>query len=545
MEFLISSTTGMPSAILPILAIISAIFVITTQNPIYSVLNLIVLYILVAFYLIFKGITYIGLSYVIIYVGAIAILFLFILMMIDIEIVEKRHNNYLPLLCLLLVGSVFLLKNIVVKYGLTKGDNLGYESLDKFQGIFDLDLELFELENLDVYYDVNGKPNIDIDIQDYFSGFPPYPDFNIDDPIYPFISKIYLELWVEVMREVLEIMNDEKKIIWFEEVLYKSIPWLDDALNGKVQIIDNTTYDIIKNSYNSISNIEYEWYPDRDTFFESDMLYDGDGCFVLKDTHDDGYQAIENVYDIMDEKIEITDSWISNGVSIVKDLFNYDNEYYMLFIPDWENAVNRVTQISAIGDILYSVYHSYIYILSAILLLGMVGAIILTAEKNEEIRVIPIIKKTKKVAGIPAFGLSSVGNLQVSDSEGLIDSLSYFIIVVLIINILLFGVNTFLSVSMKYFDKEGGFECGFTSFVQTRERFNIIFYRVALLFLIFDLEIILIFPYTAINQNNQSISKNNVLAFLYILVVGFIFELKEGALEIVKKAHPIQLNIKA
>lgn len=541
MEFFLSSTSI--STMLPILAVISAIFVITTQNPIYSVLNLIVLYILVAFYLIFKGITYIGLSYVIIYVGAIAILFLFILMMIDIEIVEKRHNNYLPLLCLLLVGSVFLLKNIVVKYGLTKGDNLGYESLDKFQGIFDLDLELFELENLDVYYNVNGKPNIDIDIQDYFFNFPPYPDLSTDDPIYPFISKVYLELWVQVMREVLDIMNNEEKILWFEELLYKNLPWLDDVFKGKVQIIDNASYDIIENSYDRSGNLEHEWYPDRDTFFESDMPYDGDGSFVLKDIYDGEYRIRDNLYDdIIDEKIEISDSWFSNGVSIVKDLFNYDNEYYMLFIPDWENAVNRVTQISAIGDILYSVYHSYIYILSAILLLGMVGAILLTAEKNEEIRVIPIIKKTKKIAGIPAF--YSVGNLEVLESEGLIDSLSYFIVIVLIINILLFGVNTFLSVSMKYFDKEGGFECGFTSFVQTRERFNIIFYRVALLFLIFDLEIILIFPYTAINNNNQSISKNNVLAFLYILVVGFIFELKEGALEIVKKAHPIQLNIK-
>ena len=543
MEFFLSNTSGTSSGILPVLAVISAIFVITTQNPIYSVLNLIVLYILVAFYLIFKGITYIGLSYVIIYVGAIAILFLFILMMIDIEIVEKRHSNYLPLLCLLLVGSVFLLKNIVVKYGFTKGDNLGYESLDKFQGIFDLDLELFELENLDLYYDINGKPNIEIDIQNYFADFPPYPDLSIDDPIYPFISKIYLELWVQVMREVLDIMNDENRILWFEEILYKNLPWLDDIFNGKAEIIDNSSYDIIKNSYDTIHNLEHEWYADRDTFFESDMPYDGDGSFLLKDVYDGEYRVKENIYDIMDENIEITDSWISNGVSIIQGLFNYDNEYYILFIPDWENAVNRVTQISAIGDILYSVYHSYIYILSAILLLGMVGAILLTAEKNEEIRIIPIIKKiSKKTMGIPAF--YSVENLQVVESEGLIDSLSYFIVVVLIINILLFGVNTFLSVSIKYFDKEGGFECGFTSFVQTRERFNIIFYRVALLFLIFDLEIILIFPYTAINYNNQSISKNNVLAFLYILVVGFIFELKEGALEIVKKAHPIQLNIK-
>jgi len=97
--------------------------------------------------------------------------------------------------------------------------------------------------------------------------------------------------------------------------------------------------------------------------------------------------------------------------------------------------------------------------------------------------------------------------------------------------------------SVKYLEKGGGFECGFTSFVQTRERFNIIFYRVSLLFLVFDLEIILAFPYTAIYQKNQNISKNNVLAFLYILIIGFIYELKEGALNVVKKAHSIEINI--
>jgi NADH:ubiquinone oxidoreductase subunit 6 (subunit J) len=192
MELLLSNTSV--NTLLSVLAIISAVFVITTQNPIYSVLNLIVLYILVAFYLMFKGITYIGLSYIIIYVGAIAILFLFILMMIDLEIVEKRNNNYLPLLCLLLVGSVFLLKNIIVKYGLTKDDNLGYESLEKFQSIFDLDLELFELENLDIYYDINDNSIMDLDIQDYIGNIPPYPDLSPEDPVYPFIAKIYLGL---------------------------------------------------------------------------------------------------------------------------------------------------------------------------------------------------------------------------------------------------------------------------------------------------------------------------------------------------------------
>jgi NADH:ubiquinone oxidoreductase subunit 3 (subunit A) len=98
--------------------------------------------------------------------------------------------------------------------------------------------------------------------------------------------------------------------------------------------------------------------------------------------------------------------------------------------------------------------------------------------------------------------------------------------------------------SIKYLDKGGGFECGFTSFLQTRERYNIYFYRVSLLFLVFDLEIVLAFPYTAVYQKNQNMSKNNVLAFLFILIVGFIFELKEGALNIVKKAHSTEINIK-
>jgi NADH-ubiquinone oxidoreductase chain 3 len=524
---------------LPILAIISAIFVITTQNPIYSVLNLIVLYILVAFYLIFKGITYIGLSYVVIYVGAIAILFLFILMMIDIEIVERKHNSYLPLLCLLLVGSVFLLKNIVVKYGLIKGNNIGYDSLDKFQSVFDLDLELFELENLEVFYDVNGKPNMDINIVDYLINVPSYPNLGLDDPLYPFISKIYLELWIQLMWEIINITKDEGKTKWFEELLHNNLPWLNNITTGKSKVVNDSINDIFETTYDSNYNIQYEWRFDDELFLESNLIYDSNSYFLMKDVYDIEYKVKESISDdIISKEIEVSDTWISNGISVIKNLFNYNTEHFMVFTPEWENAVNRVTQISAIGDILYSVYHSYIYILSIILLLGMVGAIILTAENKEEIKIIPIIKKTKISGVIPTF--YSVGNMYEVESEGLIDSLWYFIVVVIIINILLFGINSFLSLSMKYFDKEGGFECGFTSFVQTRERFNIIFYRVALLFLIFDLEIILIFPYTAINHNNQSISKNNVLAFLYILVVGFIFELKEGALEIVKKAHPIE-----
>src|SRR5271169_1744086 len=145
------------------------------------------------------------------------------------------------------------------------------------------------------------------------------------------------------------------------------------------------------------------------------------------------------------------------------------------------------------------------------------------------------------------LGISSYFHILQSDhnqSERIIGNLSGFIIAILLVAFLLLGINSYLSLSIKYLEKGGGFECGFTSFVQTRERYNIYFYRVSLLFLVFDLEIVLAFPYTAVYQKNQNMSKNNVLAFLFILIVGFIFELKEGALNIVKKAHSTEINIK-
>jgi NADH-ubiquinone oxidoreductase chain 3 len=144
------------------------------------------------------------------------------------------------------------------------------------------------------------------------------------------------------------------------------------------------------------------------------------------------------------------------------------------------------------------------------------------------------------------LGISSYFHILHSDhiqSERIIGNLSDFIIAIILVAFLLLSINSYLSLSIKYLEKGGGFECGFTSFVQTRERYNIYFYRVSLLFLVFDLEIILAFPYTAIYQKNQNISKNNVLAFLFLLIVGFIFELKEGALNIVKKAHSTEINI--
>ena len=453
---------------LTLLAIISGIFVIATKNAIISVFNLIVLYIIVAFYLIYMGVTYLGISYIIVYIGAIAILFLFIIMMIDIEVVEKRSNNYLPLLLLLIGGFLVTLKNILYTMGIMKIKSILYKEKGEF--FIDGDKEiLFNINNINSKF-INIK-----NIHDYS-------------------------------------INNENNLVNYEN-------W--DIENE----FDISTFTPLNINSNNIFGYN------EDNILKNNLLSD------------------EIPY------------------------FSSDNNY-LLVIPDWESAINRVTQISTIGDVLYTVYHSYIYIVSVILLLGMIGAIILTAGNNQYSKILNV-EKHKTSGFFPSLILTSIGNsikeykgiiknnsthscktikgifpfFDVIDnekkhSEGIVGTLIYYIVSNLIIGLLFLFINSTFSLSVKYLEKGGGFECGFTSFVQTRERYNIIFYRVSLLFLVFDLEIILVFPYTALYQKDQNIGKNNVLAFLYILIVGFIYELKEGALNIVKTAHSTDINIK-
>ena len=106
MNFLFFSTeyftNGYKDEILDLLSIISifcAISVIIIKNPIFSILFLIGLFLSISSYLIILGISFIGLSYLIVYIGAVSILFLFILMLINIRTSELQSNtsNSLPL----------------------------------------------------------------------------------------------------------------------------------------------------------------------------------------------------------------------------------------------------------------------------------------------------------------------------------------------------------------------------------------------------------------------------------------------------------------
>src|ERR1700740_1876387 len=89
-----------------ILSIFCSIFVIISKNPIVSVLYLIGLFLSISCYLILLGISFVGLSYLLVYVGAVSILFLFILMLINIRVSEllSYTSNSIPLAILITIS---------------------------------------------------------------------------------------------------------------------------------------------------------------------------------------------------------------------------------------------------------------------------------------------------------------------------------------------------------------------------------------------------------------------------------------------------------
>ena len=75
------------------------------------------------------------------------------------------------------------------------------------------------------------------------------------------------------------------------------------------------------------------------------------------------------------------------------------------------------------------------------------------------------------------------------------------------------------------------YECGFDAFEDSRAQFDVRYYLVAILFIIFDLEIAFLFPWAVSLAEIGTFGLVSMLVFLTILVVGFIYEWKKGALE--------------
>jgi NADH-quinone oxidoreductase subunit A len=80
-------------------------------------------------------------------------------------------------------------------------------------------------------------------------------------------------------------------------------------------------------------------------------------------------------------------------------------------------------------------------------------------------------------------------------------------------------------------EKVSAYECGFNAFDDARMKFDVRFYLVSILFIIFDLEIAFLFPWAVSFQNVGEFGFWSMMVFLVVLTIGFAYEWKKGALE--------------
>src|ERR1035438_3358818 len=112
-------------------------------------------------------------------------------------------------------------------------------------------------------------------------------------------------------------------------------------------------------------------------------------------------------------------------------------------------------------------------------------------------------------------------------------SITFFFFFIPLLAFILLAVNLIFAPHNSYQEKNSAFECGFHSFLgQNRTQFSISFFIFALLFLLFDLEILLVYPYVVSAYVNGIYGLVIMLIFFLALTLGFAFELGKNALKI-------------
>ena len=110
-------------------------------------------------------------------------------------------------------------------------------------------------------------------------------------------------------------------------------------------------------------------------------------------------------------------------------------------------------------------------------------------------------------------------------------SIIIFLVIALGLSCAFVVVNFILSPKKPDPEKLSAYECGFEPFEDSRMEFDVRFYLVAILFIIFDLEIAFLFPWAISLGNIGLLGFSSMMIFLFILTIGFIYEWKKGALD--------------
>jgi NADH-quinone oxidoreductase subunit A len=106
-----------------------------------------------------------------------------------------------------------------------------------------------------------------------------------------------------------------------------------------------------------------------------------------------------------------------------------------------------------------------------------------------------------------------------------------FLTVAFVMGSIVIGLGFLLGTRKPDEKKLSPYECGFEAFEDSRMKFDVRYYLVAILFIIFDLEIAFLFPWAVVLDQIGMVGFIAMMVFLGILVIGFIYEWKKGALE--------------
>jgi NADH-quinone oxidoreductase subunit A len=106
-----------------------------------------------------------------------------------------------------------------------------------------------------------------------------------------------------------------------------------------------------------------------------------------------------------------------------------------------------------------------------------------------------------------------------------------FLVIGLVLGVVLFSVGYVLGPRRPDAAKQSPYECGFEAFEDARMKFDVRYYLIAILFIIFDLEIAFFFPWAVALREIGAAGFWAMMLFLAVLVVGFIYEWRKGALE--------------
>ena len=110
-------------------------------------------------------------------------------------------------------------------------------------------------------------------------------------------------------------------------------------------------------------------------------------------------------------------------------------------------------------------------------------------------------------------------------------SIIIFLFVALTLSIIFIVLNFLFSPKNPDSEKLSAYECGFEAFGDSRMEFDVRFYLVAILFIIFDLEIAFLFPWAISLGSIGALGFWSMMIFLFVLSIGFVYEWKKGALD--------------